>query len=617
MAKNSKSGLDKAKGVPIPLGATVSKDGINFAVAVAGSDSCRLNLYERNTGVLADSILLTEENRTGHIFSARVDHINPEELSYMYQVNEKEFMDPYAKALYGRKNYGRVLNAEEKRKLRGGFTTSAYQWQCEETLNLPYSKLILYKIHVRGFTMHPSSEVKAKGTFLGITEKIPYFMELGINCVQLMPIYEYNEIMGQRGLGGTDIINYWGYGNDNYYFAPKAAYSSDPAHAAEELKYMVDSLHGNGIEVIMEMNFIIGTNPGLIQDCLRYWAEEYHIDGFRLTSETVPLTLLAADPLLGKTKLFAEGWDLEQIYPGDMLPAFKNLGEYNSGYSVDIKRFLRGDEEQVKAAVFRIRRNPDKCGVINYITNHDGFTLMDLYSYDVKHNEKNGENNQDGADYNYSWNCGTEGSTRVKKILNLRKKQIRNALALLFLSQGSPLLLAGDEFGNTQGGNNNAYCQDNEISWLNWELLNTNRDIFNFVKQLIRLRAEHPILHMEEPLRSMDYISCGFPDLSFHGIKAWLPDYNHYSRVLGVMLAGNYVKINRKENDRNFYLGFNMHWEKHSFDLPGLSTGRKWHVVFDTNTGTNTGWEYPEPKLLPNQRQYEIAARSVVVLISK
>lgn len=613
MAKKKNSGFYVAKGFPVPLGVTVLKEGINFSVSAPGCDACTLNLYEKNTGTLKESVPLSREYRTGSVFSVLVRNLKLTELSYRYQIKDKEFTDPYAKNIYGRESYGKIPCPEGKNQVKGGFLTGDFDWKGERPLNIPYSQLVIYKLHVRGFTLHPSSAVEAKGTFLGVVEKIPYLKDLGINCVQLMPVYEYNEILGQRGFSRETKLNYWGYSDENYYFAPKAAYCADPSRADLEFKYMIASLHQNGMEVILEMNFTRGTNPVLIQDCLRYWTREYHIDGFKLTSDTVPSTLLAADPLLGRTKLMAEGWDTEQIYPKDEEPDYKNLAEYNSGYANHVRQFLRGDEEQTGALSFHIRRNPEKCAVINYITNHDGFTLMDLYSYDIKHNEKNGENNQDGADYNYSWNCGAEGNTRVKKILNLRKKQIRNAFITLFLSQGTPLLLAGDEFGNSQEGNNNAYCQDNEISWLNWNLLNTNQDIFHFVRQIIKLRREHPILHMDNQLRSLDYISCGFPDISFHGLKAWFPDYGHYSRVLGVMLAGNYVKRNRNENDQTFYFGFNMHWEKHGFDLPKLPAGRKWHLLYDTNNGNAE----TEPKLLDNQRSCECGPRTVVVLISK
>ncbi|WMJ87554.1 alpha-amylase family glycosyl hydrolase [Anaerocolumna sp. MB42-C2] len=613
MAKKSKSGFILEKGNPLLPGVTVLNNGINFAVSVYGSDTCCLNLYDKDTGSLRESVVLTNQNRTGNVFSVLIKNLDINGITYTYQVRNKEFIDPYVKQIYGRELYGKVLSAEETKLLRGGIYQTGFSWQGEWPLHIPYSKLIIYKLHVRGFTRHPSSGVTNGGTFLGVVEKIPHLKELGVNCLQLMPIYEYNEIIGQNGFNGNHKMNYWGYSNENYYFAPKASYCAEPSHQADELKYMIDTLHKNGIEVIMEMNFVKGLNPGFIQDCLRFWYLEYHLDGFKVSSETVPGILIGTDPILGKVKLLAEGWDVDRIYPKDMVPDFKNLAEYNSGFSVDTKRFLRGDEEQTPAVANRMKKNPDKCGVINYITNHDGFTLMDLYSYDVKHNEKNGENNQDGADYNYSWNCGTEGKTQSKKVRYLRKKQIRNALLLLFLSQGTPLLLAGDEFGNSQEGNNNAYCQDNEISWLDWDLLEQNKSLFQFVKQLIKLRTEHPILHMEEQLRNMDYIACGLPDISFHGIKAWYPDYSHYSRVVGVMLAGNYVKINRNENDRIFYLGFNMHWENHGFDLPKLPAGKQWYVLYNSNTENNI----MEEQLLINQRIYEIPARTAVVLISK
>ncbi len=612
MAKKIKADLNIAQGQPIPLGVTVLKDGINFAVSLPESDACTLNLYEKHTGVLRFSIPLTLENRTGSVFSVMVKGLALSELSYLYQVKEKEFIDPYARRLYGREIYGQSTLSGGKSTVKGGFLTGRFNWEEEKPLCIPYSNLIIYKLHVRGFTIHSSSGIHAKGTFLGITEKIPYLKELGINCVQLMPAYEYNEILTRNGPTGSRKLNYWGFGTDNYYFAPKVSYCENKECPGEEFKFMVAELHRHGIEVIMEMNFIKGTSPVLILDCLRYWVLEYHVDGFKISTDTVPVGLLAADPVLGRTKLMAEGWGAE-IYPRETIPHYKNLAEYNSVFSASARRFLRGDEEQTGAITFYIRRNPEKFGVINYITNHDGFTLMDLFSYDIKHNEKNGENNLDGDEYNYSWNCGFEGNTKNKKVIKLRSKQIRNAFLLLFLSQGTPLIMAGDEFGNSQEGNNNAYCQDNETAWLNWGLTGLNKDIFDFVKQLIKLRKEHPILHMEKELRGMDYISCGFPDISFHGVRAWYPDYGHYSRILGVMLAGNYVKLNRNENDRTFYLGFNMHWEKHGFDLPLLPLGRQWQLLYDTDLSC----EELEPLPLTNQRCYEAGARSIFVLISK
>lgn len=615
MAKNKKSELNVTQGIPLPLGVTILKEGINFAVSIPEGDACSLNLYEKHTGLLKFSIPLTQANRTGSVFSVLVKGIVLSELSYLYEVKGKEFIDPYARRLYGRDIYGEsTLTEEKKSSVKGGFLLPVeFDWKDEKPLNIAYSNLIIYKLHVRGFTIHASSGINALGTFLGITEKISYLKELGINCIQLMPAYEYNEILTRNGPAGSRKLNYWGFGADNYYFAPKASYCENKACPDQEFKYMVAELHRNGIEVIMEIGFIKGTSPVLILDCLRYWLLEYHVDGFKISADTVSVALLSADPILSRTKLMAEGWDVEQIYPRETRPLYKNLAEYNSVFTTSARRFLRGDEEQTGAIASYIRRNPDKIGIINYITNHDGFSLMDLFSYDIKHNEKNGENNQDGADYNYSWNCGIEGNTKVKKVIKLRRKQIYNAFLLLFLSQGTPLLMAGDEFGNSQEGNNNAYCQDNEIAWLNWELMSRNNDILNFVKQLIKLRMEHPILHMENELRGMDYMSSGFPDISFHGVRAWFPDYGHYSRILGVMLAGNYVKRNRNENDHTFYLGFNMHWDKHGFDLPMLPSGRQWHLLYDTGISG----EEMNPLPITNQRGYEAGARTIFVLISK
>lgn len=638
---NLKSTL--SKGLPVPLGVTRLINGINFAVSIPNEEECILKLFHKETGEMAASFLLTSEYKTGNVFSCilsesmviknqKLIHLfeKPYEYTYGYEVNGRELADPYAKLIYGREIYGEGT-LSGKHKLRGGLLPKEYLWKEDKPLYIPYSQLIIYKLHLRGFTKHPSSKVQNPGTFQGVTEKIPYFKQLGINSIQFMPIYEFNENIRFKGIGeqGTKV-NYWGYSEDNFYFAPKASYAANPVQADTECKTMIKKLHEEKIEVIMEMYFPYGTNHILILDCLKYWVMEYHIDGFCLMGERVPGTTIAMEPILGRTKLFAAGWDKEQVYSRGFVPSFKNLAEYNEGYSVDIKGFLRGDESKIFSFASRFKYNPDKWGAINYITNHDGFTLMDLYSYDVKHNEANGEHNRDGLEYNYSWNCGREGKTKDKKVLSLRRKQIRNAFTVLLLSQGTPLILAGDEFGNSQWGNNNPYCQDNEISWLNWDDIDTNKDIFEFVKFLITIRKCHPILHMDYPLKSMDYISSGYPDLSYHGIKAWYPDYSFYSRMLGIMLAGQYAKVSPAENDVNLYIACNMHWEEHVFDLPGLPKNMKWYVLFDTaeEMGTvsslsadkKTVDKEPEEKelvLSNSQKECKVKERSIVVLIGK
>lgn len=652
--------LALSKGLPMPLGVTRHLNGLNFAISIPNEEECELKLFHKETGVMVASFLLTSEYKTGNVFSCMLSELLVKEnqdlkgfihlfdktdtYTYTYEVKGKEFVDSYAKLTYGREIYGEGnaiketygqdvnrkgskrqeyfnrINVGEDLKLNhnlyGGLLPMEYPWEGDKPLYIPYSQLIIYKLHLRGFTKHHSSKVKNPGTFQGLTEKIPYLKKLGINCIQLMPIYEFNENIWAKGIGEQGIkLNYWGYSEDNFYFAPKSSYAANPVQADIELKSMIHKLHQEKIEVIMDMYFPYGTNHILILDCLKYWVMEYHIDGFHLIGETIPRTTIAMEPLLNRTKLFATSWDKEQVYNKGFVPVFKNLAEYNDGYSVDIKGFLRGDESKVSSFASHFKYNPDKFGVINYITNHNGFTLMDLYSFDVKHNEANGENNRDGLDYNYSWNCGKEGRSNNKSVLNLRRKQMRNAFTILLLSQGTPLILAGDEFGNSQLGNNNPYCQDNEVSWLNWDDINNNKDIFEFVKSLISIRKCHPILHKEYPLKSMDYISSGYPDLSYHGTKAWYPDYSFYSRMIGIMLTGQYAKVNSSENDLNFYIACNMHWEDHVFDLPTLPKNMKWHVLLDTTVDKVV----KDIELVPlsSQNKYEVKDKSIAVLIGK
>lgn len=616
----SKIGLRIKKGVPYPFGVSFKKNSVNFAVSLPDFNACCLKLYRHSTGECLDSICLTKDYKTGHVFSVELEWSQKRacgitavsdftDLAYVYQVEEKIVADPYAYLLYGREEYG---NISRESKLLMGFPEEGYPWKDEKRPCLPLSQLLIYKLHVRGFTMHSSSGVEHPGTFSGLTEKIGYLKELGINSVLLMPAYEYNEKIAAWGIGGKEKINYWGYSEDNLYFAPKASYALRPHKAMKEFKDMVQAFHNNGMEVLMEMNFVPGTNLVLIQECLRHWALHYHMDGFRLIGEGQATALAAEDPLLGKVKLLADSFTGKDSFEAYKLPVYKNLCEYNQNFSVNVKRFIRSEEGQVEEFSRRFIKNPDQWGVVNYITNHDGFTLKDLVSYDLKHNEANGEKNQDGMEYNYSWNCGKEGVTKSQKIISLRKKQMRNALTLLFLSQGTPLLLAGDEFGNSQEGNNNAYCQDNEISWLDWEALNKAADTFITVKKLIQIRKEHPVFHMEQQLRCTDYFSCGFPDVSFHGLTPWVPDYKSYSRLLGIHLAGHYVKRNRQDNDNCFYIALNFHWEKQNFKLPPPVEGTHWYIIWNTEEEGQTTM-----KLLENQKIYQVNPRTIVVFISK
>lgn len=604
-----------SKGITTALGVTIYQEGINFAVSVKEGIVCRFLLYSYGSSEPILDYTFDKENKIGDIHTIFVKNLSQLKYEYIYMLNNDIYLDPYARILTGREEWGKVVN---KLNLRCGFDLEAFDWEGDKPLRIPYHQVIMYSLHVRGFTMHPSSKVRHKGTFEGIIEKIPYLKELGVNQIELMPAYEFDEIIPRRenNMEFTKYlpdqqytINYWGYTKANY-FAPKASYTSGD-DSAKAFKSMVKELHKNNIEVIMEFNFDDDVNQNIMVDCVKYWVEEYHIDGVHINSNGVPTTLLATMPRLSNTKIMSEDFDFRRIYKEERYPLYKNLAQYNDGFLIDARRFLKGDENILNSFTNRMRKNPKHCGVINYIASHNGFNLMDLVSYDVKHNETNGENNKDGTDYNYSWNCGVEGPTRKKSILRLRKQQIKNAYLLFLFSQGVPKINSGDEFGHTQMGNNNPYCQDNEISWIDWNKIIKQKELFEYIKTLILFRNEHPILHKSNELKIMDYLGCGYPDLSYHGEKAWYPDFDNESKQIGIMYCGKYeLKENKKEDDF-IYLAFNMNWEAKNFSLPSLPPNKKWRIALDTSQ------EVAMEKVITIQKNLNVKERSIVVLIGK
>lgn len=592
-------------------------DDICFTVAVPDQKACSLLLYKKGRKEAEARIPMEGFAQYGDLRSVLVKGLPAEKYEYNYEIDGQVVIDPYACRVTGRESFGKPVAEEE---LRGRIVADTFDWQGDKPLMLPYEEVVAYAAHVRGFTKHATSRVKAKGTFAGLKEKIPYLKELGINQLELMPVYEFFELTSMNSPelmkyapleAGELSVNYWGYSPKAYYFAPKAAYAAtgDPVG---ELKDLIRELHGNGIEIVLEFYFPKGTKASLVLDCIKYWVVEYHIDGVHINRDSAPVEALAQTPLLSHTKLYSEGFALDEIYEEKKAPAFRNLAEYNDGFMLDARRFLKGDEGQLPGFTWRARRNPDRQGVINYMANHNGFTLMDLVSYDEKHNEANGEDNRDGTNLNYSWNCGEEGPSRKKRLLKLRNRQIRNAFALLLLSQGTPLIYAGDERGNSQQGNNNAWCQDNELSWISWKAGKLETGILSYVKELIAFRKAHPIFRQGKELRMMDYLSCGFPDVSYHGKRAWFGDLENYSRSVGVLYAGEYLK-----DEASFYVAYNMHWMSHEFALPGLSGGRKWRIALDT--GREESAVYPEGQepLLEEQRMITLPERTIMVLIGK
>lgn len=635
MGENS---ITLKEGAAMPLGVSVVGNNYNFAVFLPQVSKCELVLYDLSDKSIFAKLSMIESQECPGVFTGKTERkLLPKEWGYLYVAGGKDFIDPYVKKVCGREVFGTRektigLFQEGDTESSGG---KKFAWANDKSPRIPYRDLILYKLHVRGFSMKAPG-VAHKGTFKGLAEKVGYLRDLGINGVLLMPCTEFDEFlvnetspytipvvteeMRTKGIFPEKQeeqyrINFWGYTKENCYFAPKASYAANPNDVSNEFKKMVKTLHTNGIEVLMEMNFNETDNPNMVLEALIWWVKEYHVDGFRINRNAVPDCMIALHPALSGVKFLSAGFDMNRIYAGGVQPKDTVLAEYHDGFQNDLRRFIKGDEEMVSRVADRIERQTGQSGIINYIADNNGMTLADLYSYDVKHNLANGEENRDGTDYNFSWNCGVEGKTKKAKTLRLRTQMKKNALAFLMLSQGTPMLLAGDEFGNTQEGNNNAYCQDNEIGWLSWKELRANQEIFQFVKQLIAFRKAHPVVHNPIELKGMDYISCGCPDKSRHGTKPWYPDYSNYSRTLALMLCGEYALLDRTTKDRSIYLAANMHWEPHRFDLPAVNSGYEWKLYLCTDNQQEKGKERSSGKA--EVSMFEVPPRSVVLFVAE
>ena len=562
--------MKTAVGFPFPQGCTVEGQTANFSVAVPEGQTCELIIYKKGARASAFSQEMPYSDVAGNLHFLSVVLEQPEDYEYCYKIGGKIVPDPYGKAFSGREHWS-VSKGKEKRTLRTRIVTDTFDWGKSQFPHLKKEDVIAYSLHVRGFTKHSSSGVAHKGTFDGVTEKLPYLQKLGINQIHLMPVYEFDE--NQRH------VNYWGYGKA-YFFAPKASYAAgDPVN---EMKSLVRQMHLAGIEVILEMPFTEGTTFSLILDCLRYWVMQYHVDGFIVNPYICNPDELAKDPVLAKSKILKK----------------------EDGFQNVMRRFLKGDEGMIRDVICQLKNQDTQ--LYNYIASHNGFTLCDVVSYDGKHNEANGENNLDGPDYNYSWNCGAEGPSRKKAVMGLRKKQMTNALLLLFSAQGTPCILAGDEFANSQKGNNNVYCQDNVTGWVNWSRAKQYGWLTELVKDLISFRKAQPVLTQAEPLMGADLAKCGIPDISFHGEHAWRIPNEVSSRQLGVYYSG------QAQGTSDCFVIYNMHWVEHIFALPTLTSKRKWYLAASTKEGV-----LKEPLLLDNQHDIHVEDRTVMLLISR
>lgn len=592
--------IEYRPGNPEKLGVMKTDYGFNFAI-VSEAENVELHFYDRSSHRQVKVIVLDESCCFGCIYAVEVSQ-NVESLCYNYYINGNITMDPYAKSLIGAYEFGVKRDFYAIPVKKGEF-----DWEKDRQLHTPYEETVIYKLHVRGFTKHSSSRVSKKGTFLGILEKLDYLKSLGITAVELMPVHEFEEVQKwtvdtQNSMYFPQFngkTNYWGY-TKGLYFAPKSAYAtSADADVTVEFKQFVRELHKNGIEVFVEMFFDRDTDINLIHDCVRYWALEYHIDGMHMICAAEALQAISEDPLLTRVKIFSPYWTDNGRFKQ------RHLAHYNDGFMNTARKFLKGDEDMLSAFVESVKCNDSRIANVNYIAYNNGFTLMDLVSYDRKHNEMNGENNRDGENFNHSWNCGVEGVTRKKKILELRIRQIKNALLMVLLSQGVPLIMAGDEFGNTQDGNNNPYCQDNDISYINWKNTAYSREILEFARTMIAFRKRHGVFRRREPLRDMDYHACGYPDISYHGTNAWIADFENYVRNVGILYCGQYA------DDDFIYVIYNMHWEKHMMALPGLPEHYNWRCVCDT-FGLNS-----KIGLAKEQRDILAHERSIIILVGE
>ena len=668
--------------------------GVNFTVHSFGATSCELLLFHRMEEEPYAVLPFPEHYRVGNVYSMIVFGLNIEDFEYAYRLDgpydvskgllfdkNRVLLDIYAKAVTGQSQWGRPQKKGSFYKAR--VVKDDFEWGRDRNPLIPMEDLIIYEMHVRGFTRHDSSGVAYPGTFSGLMEKIPYLKELGVNAVELMPIFEFDEMKDSRMVDGRQVVDYWGY-NTVSFFAPNTSYTGTTEYNREgtELKKLIKALNENGIECFLDVVFnhtAEGNEKGptfcfkgfdnkvyymltpngnyynfsgcgntlncnhpivhqMILECLRYWTVSYRIDGFRFDLASIlgrnedgsPLNnpplleLLASDPVLRNVKLIAEAWDAGGMYQVGKFPASKRWAEWNGRYRDALRAFLKGDFWHAHDAAWSISGSGDLYGgyysdnngnyagynsCVNFLTCHDGFTLYDLYSYNEKHNEDNGWNNTDGANDNRSWNCGIEGDTKDPVVLELRFRMIRNACAVLMCSRGTPMFLAGDEFANSQDGNNNAYCQDNEISWLNWDQLKDNRELFEFFKFMIAYRHKHPVIRQKLP-----NAVCGMEPLHIHNINAEEMTIPRDAKTFSVSFAGYNPDTGK---DDLVYVSVNTHWEDVRITLPWLNLRTAWYLSANTWGDGQGRYYYPEGDETRIDHEFIMRPRSVAVFTGR
>ncbi|GHU60518.1 glycogen operon protein GlgX homolog [Spirochaetia bacterium] len=711
---NSKAEIGKA----LPLGATLTGTGVNFSLFSRNATAVTLILFESAApdSAYEEIPLDKRKNRTGDIWHCHIRGLGAL-TQYLYRADgpyipekgfrfnhNKTLMDPYAKALTDLSNWDMTACAgynpdglsndlsfsykdDIRAKPRCIVIDDGFDWQGDIPLNYPLRFSVLYETHVRGLTAHPSSRVQHPGTYRGVIEKIPFFKDLGITSLELLPIHEFyeGELARKNPRTGKPLVNYWGYSTAAF-FAPKGSYAWDksPGGQVREFKEMVRELHKAGIEVILDIVFnhtaegnewgptfsfrgldntvyymldenrryyknysgcgnTVNCNHPVVRtfilSCLQYWVTEMHVDGFRFDlgsilgrdqqgrlMENPPiLERIAEEPVLSSTKIIAEAWDAGGAYQVGWFPGGR-WAEWNDRYRDEVRRYWRGDPHHVRHLATRLSGSSDlylrdgrkPFHSINFLTSHDGFTLRDLVCYKNKHNEENGEENRDGGDNNSSSNYGVEGPAKDSGIEELRERQLKNFIATLMISIGTPMLLGGDEFARTQGGNNNAYCQDNEISWYDWTLLEKNRGLFRFVKEMIAFRLRHHGFMRPEFYTGRDGNYNGIPDILWFDEKGEAPDWEKTDPCLALRMDGSRADILADRDDNDFFIMFNAGAKQVKCKVCEPLSGKKWYLAVDTSLPSpedilSPGRERP----LPDQDEYFMQGRSMVILLSK
>ncbi len=561
-------------------GSYPDRDGVTFVLLSDAAD-CEVLLYDKQGKTLTERHSFAKGQRYGAVQMLHLPGVKSSRISYTFSCGGIEVEDPLAKGF---------LKLSDGGVRKAVFPDFSYDWQGDRHVRHPFEDSIWYQLHVKGFTASASSHVKKRGTLAGLREKIPYLKELGVNTLCLQPIYDFEETITDKNQQEvvTGKTNYWGYAPGRY-FVPKPSYIGT-GDAVKEICDLVRDLHAADMEVILQFYFDKDAPEAMILAVLHYWVLNYHIDGFHLVGEQIPMGGLSMDPLLAETKLLCD--HLEGV-PGLGGASYdytkqRRIGLYQEDYQYPARRLLKGDEGTLASFLGIQKAEPAGYGRINYLTSYRGFTMADLVSYDKKHNEENGEENRDGSNYNFSWNCGEEGPTRKAKVLALREQQLRNAFFLLMTSAGTPMFFMGDEFGNSQKGNNNPYCIDSKVTWLDWKDQEKNAALYTFVKEMIAFRKAHPILHTGRELSMLDADHTGFPDLSYHGESAWRAAMDHYSRTVGILYCENYAggeAVRKKSEPALLYLALNLYWKDQNLALPKAPKGYVWKGVFSTIPG--------------------------------